>query len=150
MNLIVMTNLYILNGPDKGKSFDLKDDLTYIGRSSDVEVQINDQTVSRRHLKIIRRGKKYFVTDLKSQKGTFFNGDYIAPGLEIEAKEGVPIAVGMSVICLGEGYVNESPLEKYIYLLSTLGYQLFQKSEITPTNRETKRTLRLHGENNFL
>ena len=119
-----MTKLHILNGPDIGKSFDLKEDLTYVGRSSDVEVQINDQTVSRRHLKIIRRGKTYFVTDLKSRNGTFFNGNYIAPGVELEAKEGVPIAIGMSVICLGEGCVEQMmPLFDSIGLTKEVGEQ---------------------------
>ena len=98
-----MTRLHVLNGPEMGRSFELGDVATYIGRSLDNDIQIKDITVSRRHAKIVKRGKKYFITDLKSQNGTFFNGNYIAPGLELELKEGVPIAIGMSVICLGEG-----------------------------------------------
>ena len=98
-----MTKLHILNGPKIGRSYELSDVATYIGRSLDNDIQIKDITVSRRHAKIVKRGNKYFITDLKSQNGTFFNGNYIAPGLELELKEGVPIAIGMSVICLGEG-----------------------------------------------
>lgn len=98
-----MTKLHILNGPKIGRSFELSDVATYVGRSLDNDIQIEDKTVSRKHVKIVKRGNKYFITDLKSQNGTFFNGNYIAPGLELELKEGVPIAIGMSVICLGEG-----------------------------------------------
>lgn len=98
-----MTKLHILNGPKIGRSYELSDAATYIGRSFDNDIQIKDITVSRRHAKIVKRGNKYFITDLKSQNGTFFNGNYIAPGLELELKEGVPIAIGMSVICLGKG-----------------------------------------------
>jgi pSer/pThr/pTyr-binding forkhead associated (FHA) protein len=98
-----MTKLYILNGSQIGRSFELCDVATYVGRSLDNDIQINDKTVSRKHLKIVKRREKYFVTDLKSQNGTFFNGNFVAPGLELEAKQGVPIAIGMSVICLGEG-----------------------------------------------
>ena len=98
-----MTKLHILNGPKIGRSFELSDVATYVGRSLDNDIQIEDKTVSRRHVKIIKRGNKYFITDLKSQNGTFFNGNYIAPGLELELKEGVPIAIGMSVVCLGKG-----------------------------------------------
>ena len=98
-----MTKLHVLNGPGIGRSFELRDVATYIGRSLDNDIQIEDKTVSRKHLKIVKRGKKYFITDLKSRNGTFFNGNFIAPGLELEAKQGVPIAIGMSVICLGEG-----------------------------------------------
>ena len=96
-----MDKLYILNGPDKGKSFPLIDDLIYVGRSSDNQVQIKDKTVSRKHLRIKREEGKYFITDLKSKNGTLFEGSYMAPGIEIELKEGIPIVIGMSVICVG-------------------------------------------------
>ena len=89
-----------------GQSFELKDGDNYIGRSLENDIRIEDKTVSRRHLKIDKRGNKYFITDLKSQNGTFFNGNIIAPGIELEAREGQPIAIGMSVICLRSGSVE--------------------------------------------
>jgi putative methionine-R-sulfoxide reductase with GAF domain len=97
-----MTKLYVLNGPQKGLSFDLKEGVTYVGRASDNDIQLEDKTVSRKHLRIVKTGRTYYVTDLKSRNGTFFNGNYLAPGIELELKEGVPVAIGMSVICLGE------------------------------------------------
>jgi pSer/pThr/pTyr-binding forkhead associated (FHA) protein len=96
-----MAKLYILNGPEIGRSFKLADNLVYVGRGSDNDIQIVDSTVSRKHVRIERRGSRYFISDLGSRNGTFFNGNYIAPGLELEVKEGVPIVIGMSVICLG-------------------------------------------------
>jgi transcriptional regulator with GAF, ATPase, and Fis domain len=44
---------------------------------------------------------------LKSENGTFANGDIITPGLELEVKEGVPIAIGMCMICLGEEAIEQ-------------------------------------------
>lgn len=102
-----MTRLYILAGPDKGRSFDLEGDSIYIGRSQENDICIRDKTVSRRHMKLLRKGSRYFITDLQSVNRTFFNGNYVPPGLEIEAKEGVPIALGMSVICIGEGCMEQ-------------------------------------------
>jgi putative methionine-R-sulfoxide reductase with GAF domain len=102
-----MTKLHIIAGPAIYQSFDLKVLITHVGRSHDNDIQIKDQTVSRKHLKIARRGNRYFITDLKSRNGTFSNGNYIAPGLELEVPEGVPIAIGMSLICLGEGCIEE-------------------------------------------
>jgi 3',5'-cyclic-nucleotide phosphodiesterase len=96
-----MVRLYILNGPEMGRSYKLRGHM-YVGRGSDNDIQIVDRTVSRKHLKIERRGSSYFIADLDSRNGTFFNGNYIAPGLELEVNEGVPIALGMSVICIGE------------------------------------------------
>jgi adenylate cyclase len=102
----IMTKLYILNGPEMGQSFELRDGTTYVGRSLENDIRIEDKTVSRRHLKIIKTGNKLFITDLKSRNGTFFNGNLIAPGIELQAKEGELIAIGMSVICLGHECVE--------------------------------------------
>ena len=102
-----MARLYILNGPEIGRSFALEGNRVYVGRASDNDVQIADNTVSRKHLRIQRRGSRYFIADLGSRNGTFFNGSYIAPGLELEVKEGSPIVIGMSVICLGKGCIDE-------------------------------------------
>ena len=95
-----MTNLYIVNGSDEGRSFDLKGDTIYIGRSPDNDLQIKDRFVSRKHLRIFRKGSKYFIKDLKSKNGTFINGKQIPSGVEFELKKGLTIAIGMSVICL--------------------------------------------------
>ncbi len=98
-----MTKLYILEGPDKGQSFDLKGKTTSIGRSHDNHIQMKDRFVSRKHLEISRRNSKFFLKDLKSENGTFVDGEPITPGKELEVKEGLPISLGMSVLCLGQG-----------------------------------------------
>jgi putative methionine-R-sulfoxide reductase with GAF domain len=98
-----MTKLYILEGPDKGQSFDLKGKTTSIGRSHDNHIQMKDRFVSRKHLEISRRNSKFFLKDLKSENGTFVDGEPIRPGKELEVKEGLPISLGMSVLCLGKG-----------------------------------------------
>jgi sigma-B regulation protein RsbU (phosphoserine phosphatase) len=101
-----MSNLYVVAGPQKGKVFELREGVNYIGRSSK-DIQIEDPTVSREHLKIALRGGRYYLTDLKSRNRTFFNGSYLAPSLELEVKEGVPIAIGMTVLCIGYGCPEE-------------------------------------------
>jgi pSer/pThr/pTyr-binding forkhead associated (FHA) protein len=95
--------LYILSGPEGGRSFKLREGVNFVGRSMDNDVRIQDRTVSRKHIKITKKGDKYFLTDLRSRNGTFFDGAYLASGSEVEAKEGVPIGIGTSVICLGQG-----------------------------------------------
>lgn len=101
-----MANLYVLNGPQAGHSFRLRDGANHVGRSSQ-DIQIEDPTVSRDHLKITARQDRYYLTDTESRNGTFFNGGYLPPGVELEAKEGVPIAIGMTVLCIGDGCVEE-------------------------------------------
>ena len=95
-------NLYILSGPEIGRSFELKQGVSFLGRSLDNEIRIQDKAVSRKHLKIVIKEDRYFITDLKSQNKTFYAGKYLVPGEEVEIVEGAPIAIGMTVICLGE------------------------------------------------
>ena len=102
-----MTKLYVLDGPDKGRSFDLEGDTTEVGRSPDNHVQLKDAYVSRRHLRILRRENRLFIEDLESSNGSFVDGEPISPGVECEIREGIPIIIGISVICLGKGCLEE-------------------------------------------
>ncbi|MGD2127480.1 MAG: FHA domain-containing protein, partial [Desulfobacteraceae bacterium] len=102
-----MGKLYVLNGPQAGELFALREGANYVGRSIDSDIRIQDETVSRKHLKITKKRNKYYLSDLRSRNRTFFDGNYLAPGLELEVKEGVPIAIGMSVICIGHGCSEE-------------------------------------------
>lgn len=97
-----MTKLYVLNGPDEGKTIGLKDGGTYIGRAPECDLRLEDRTVSRRHLIITNRDREYFVTDLNSQNGTLYDGAVLPAGVVVPIKEGEPIAVGMTIIGLGE------------------------------------------------
>lgn len=97
-----MTKLHIVNGLNRGESYDIKRDIITVGRSPDNDIPLKDNFVSRQHLKIRREGNRYFIEDLKSSNGTFVNGRQIRPGVELEIGEGLPIAIGLSVICLGE------------------------------------------------
>lgn len=95
-----MVKLFILNGPNQGRSFDLKRGAIHIGRSPDNDIQIQDYSVSRKHLKIFRRDDKFLIEDLKSTNGTLLNGERINPGAKFDVKEGYPIKIGKTIICL--------------------------------------------------
>jgi pSer/pThr/pTyr-binding forkhead associated (FHA) protein len=98
-----VTDLVILNGPEIGRTLRIREGVSYLGRSLDNDIRIEDKTISRRHLKIESTRGKLFVTDLSSRNGTFCDGKYVIPGHEVEVKEGIPLAIGMTVICFGEG-----------------------------------------------
>ena len=102
-----MTYIYILQGPCEGESFELKDGDTYIGRSPENDIQIRDKSVSRNHLKIIRKDDSYFIRDLKSTNGTFVEGEKISAGIEFEVSEGIHIVLGKTEICIGEECLEE-------------------------------------------
>ena len=97
-----MTDLVILNGREIGRTLRIKEGVSYLGRSLDNDIRIEDKTISRKHLKIESTRGKLFITDLSSRNGTFYDGKYVIPGHELEIKEGVPLAIGMTVICFGK------------------------------------------------
>ncbi len=97
-----MTKLHIIHGPNKGSSFELKGPVTYVGRSPENDIQIKHPSVSRRHLKILRKGGKYFVVDLRSTNHTYVDGEFVSPGKEHEVGEGLPITIGKVLISIGE------------------------------------------------
>jgi pSer/pThr/pTyr-binding forkhead associated (FHA) protein len=74
LRVALMGRLYILNGPDIGRSFQLEEGVNTMGRSFENDVALQDKTVSRQHLKIVKKADRWFVTDLESENGTFFGG----------------------------------------------------------------------------
>lgn len=97
-----MGKLHVLNGPDTGLCLELKEGANYIGRSPQNDIQLKDETVSRRHLRILKKSERYFLSDLESQNGTFVDGKSLTPGIEVEVRKDVPIAIGMTIIGIGD------------------------------------------------
>jgi hypothetical protein len=122
VEVVFMVNLHILNGPDVGLCFELKEGVNYIGRSRKNDIQIKDETVSRRHLRILKKSEMYFVTDLGSRNGTFINGNYLAPGIEVQIKKDEPIAIGMTIVAIGhEARLPPLPLLDWMGLTKATG-----------------------------
>jgi signal transduction histidine kinase/CheY-like chemotaxis protein len=96
-----MSKLFIMNGPDKGKSFDFTGNTAYVGRLPDNDIQINEKTISRKHLRIQRRAEKFFIRDLNSKNGTIVNGKLLSPGVDLEVEAGMPITLGKVFVSLG-------------------------------------------------
>jgi pSer/pThr/pTyr-binding forkhead associated (FHA) protein len=103
-----MTDLYIINGPEgKVRTHEIQKESLFVGRSANNDIQVPDRFVSRKHLKILKKGEEFFVKDLFSKNGTYVNGELINPGVDYPLAEGLPIVIGMSVICLGRGCSEE-------------------------------------------
>jgi signal transduction histidine kinase len=99
-----MTRLYILTGPEKGRFYSLKPDVTMVGRAPDNDIRISDNLVSRRHLRISQQGTRFRIMDLQSTNGTYVEGKAINPGKDFEVKEAVPIEIGDTLFSLGRKY----------------------------------------------
>jgi len=95
--------LEIIEGPDIGQSFLLKDVEVFIGRHGQCELVLHDPEVSRRHLKIAPGENGWWLDDLGSTNGSFVNGQRIT---HQTAFPGDRIQIGQSVLV-----IQRSPLE---------------------------------------
>jgi len=70
--------LVVLRGPRRGRLFPLKADGVSIGRSSENNIAVDDETASRLHARVFADDgaarSHFFVQDLASANGTFVNG----------------------------------------------------------------------------
>jgi pSer/pThr/pTyr-binding forkhead associated (FHA) protein len=95
---MALVTLRVVDGADRGRTYgDLTTPIT-IGREEGNSIQLNDERISRFHLKIQEDREKIVLTDLESTNGTKVNGEEIQ--LRI-LRFGDLIAVGRSVLLFG-------------------------------------------------
>lgn len=95
---MAVITLRVLDGSDRGREFAQLSTPVTIGREEGNSVQLNDERVSRFHLKIQEDNEQVVLTDLESTNGTKVNGEDVQ--LRI-LRYGDVIAVGRSVILFG-------------------------------------------------
>jgi pSer/pThr/pTyr-binding forkhead associated (FHA) protein len=105
-----MPKLYIIEENARVRSFDLRDSGILIGRAPENDIQIEDKSVSRKHVKIAKHEGSYFIEDLDSKNGTFISGKRIQPGKGFELKEDVPVAIGSVMLYIGRISPGEKSL----------------------------------------
>jgi pSer/pThr/pTyr-binding forkhead associated (FHA) protein len=69
--------MVVKRGPNAGSSFALDKALITAGRHPDSDIFLDDITVSRRHVEIIRSPEGYQVRDVGSLNGTYLNRERI-------------------------------------------------------------------------
>lgn len=90
--------LRFISGKYQGGEFPLRMDREIIvGRSSELDMVLVEDMVSRKHAKISTAGEQIVIQDLGSTNGTFVNGEKIK---KVRLKEGDRILIGTSIIKL--------------------------------------------------
>ena len=69
-----MASIRVIQGPDKGRTFDLRDGDNVVGRENGATIVLNDQTASRAHACINVDNGASLLSDVGSANGTFLNG----------------------------------------------------------------------------
>jgi pSer/pThr/pTyr-binding forkhead associated (FHA) protein len=101
--------LRVLDGADRGQLFEELEPPVTIGREEGNTVQLNDERISRFHLKIQEDQGKLVLTDLESTNGTRVNGEDAQ--LRI-LRFGDVITLGRSVLLFGTRDQIASRLEE--------------------------------------
>ncbi|MGQ0627192.1 MAG: ATP-binding protein [Phycisphaerales bacterium] len=95
-----MLILTVIQGPDKGKTYELPDnEPQLLGRSSEA-LPLTDNTVSRRHAELTPDEGEWWIRDLGSQNGTWVNGVRI--GDRTKLKLGDQIRSGQTLFVFGK------------------------------------------------
>ena len=80
-----------------GETVRLVKDITAIGKSSEYcDVVIKDESVSRLHAQIAKRGEEFYISDINSKNGVEIDGCFLNPGEEVPVKKGDCIKLGNS------------------------------------------------------
>jgi hypothetical protein len=90
--------LRVLHGADRGRVFSEIPTPITIGREEGNTIQLNDERISRYHLKLQHDTDKLVLTDLESTNGTKVNGEDIQVRI---VRDGDMIALGRSLLLVG-------------------------------------------------
>lgn len=81
----------VVRGPYKGREFVFTTDVVTVGKAPQNDIPLPDETVSRKHLEILRDARGYLLRDLGSTNGTYLDGAEIR---EAFLRNGSQVTVG--------------------------------------------------------
>jgi len=109
--------LVIIYGDELGKKYNLNTNSVVVGRSSKCDIQIDQESISRNHSKIVNTGKSILVRDLGSTNGTYVNDEPIE---EYVLRDGDLIKIGRTIFKFLSGGNIEHAYHEEIYRLTTV------------------------------
>lgn len=96
-----MPSLFVIQGRDQGKRFELQGPCVRIGREKGNNVQLHDSEVSRFHAELQWRDGHYDLVDLDSSNGTYVNSQ-LAPHHVLSSGDRVQIGRTLMIFTAGE------------------------------------------------
>ncbi len=98
---ITVPTLHVLQGPDKGRTYETPNEPALIGRHSD-QIQLSDDGASRHHAEIRPDNGDWILEDLNSSNGTFLNGQRIVGPTPLNHGDQIKLGTTLMVFS-GEG-----------------------------------------------
>ena len=132
----------VIYGSDLGRKYNLDAPSLVVGRSSKSDIQIDQESVSRAHSKIVNSGRSIRIRDLGSTNGTYVNDELID---ERTLNDGDFIKIGRTIFKFLSGGNIERAYHEEIYRLTTVDglTQVYNKRYyLEALNREMSRARR--------
>jgi len=136
----------VIYGSDLGRKYNLEASALVVGRSSKSDIQIDQESVSRAHSRILNSGRGIRIRDLGSTNGTYVNDELID---ERTLADGDFIKIGRTIFKFLSGGNIERAYHEEIYRLTTVDglTQIFNKRYFQECiEREIARALRYRRE----
>jgi diguanylate cyclase (GGDEF)-like protein len=108
--------LTVLQGADVGAILALSREVSILGRDPEIDVMVEDDSVSRRHARITLREGNYEIEDLGSTNGTYVAGGLVSG--RIRLLDGVRVQLGHTIFRFGLQDAVEQAASKRIYEMS--------------------------------
>ena len=100
MNDEITPILIAQSGPLRGQRWGLNDDELVIGRDTDCDVAVRENTVSRRHAIIFREGREWKIED-NSKNGTYVNQERVVGPVVLRDGDVISIAAAVQIAFVG-------------------------------------------------
>jgi diguanylate cyclase (GGDEF)-like protein len=102
-------------GPDMGKRFPLSRNEIVLGRGADCDIQVDRDSVSRRHAKVFRNDEAWSVEDLQSTNGSYVND---VPVTKSALRDADFLKIGAAIFKFLSGTGVEASYHEEIYRMT--------------------------------
>ncbi len=134
--------MVVFYGANIGRRYFLDRPEQIIGRSESANIQVDQDSISRQHCKIVNSAGRFTLFDMGSTNGTFVNDEAAE---ERELRDGDVIRLGQTIFKYLSGSNIESKFHEEIYRLTTIDglTQAYNKRYFQETlERELNRAMR--------
>ncbi|MGL4463549.1 MAG: FHA domain-containing protein, partial [Planctomycetia bacterium] len=100
-----MASLTVIEGPDRGKRYEIADGRLTLGRDTGNTARVHDTEASRHHAEVRQVDDDFYVRDLRSSNGTFLNAKRVDQSI---LKTGDRIRIGGTEMLFNAGVARSA------------------------------------------
>lgn len=104
-------------GSDMGRRFPLSKDAVVLGRGADCDIQVDRDSVSRRHARVYRQGNHWLIDDLGSTNGSYVND---MPAHRTPLRDADLLKIGAAIFKFLSGKGIEAAYYEEIYKMTIM------------------------------